>query len=177
MKLIGLVGAARVGKDTAAEHLVEQYDFSQYAFADPIKEMLEPVFGDLFYGGHREEEIKWLGKSPRQLMQTLGTEWGRDQVHPNLWVLLAEQAWQREKSRGGCGFVVSDVRFANECEWITRAGGTLIEIVRPDAPTVADHRSEREALNLLGRWRITNDGTLEDLYARLDEIMEVQFGR
>ncbi len=42
-RFVGLTGKARVGKDTVAEHLVKQYGLMQYAFADPLKDMLEAV--------------------------------------------------------------------------------------------------------------------------------------
>jgi len=36
--VIGLCGRKRVGKDTVAEYLKKQFGFTQYAFADPLKE-------------------------------------------------------------------------------------------------------------------------------------------
>ncbi|MCY1290984.1 hypothetical protein D9M69_564580 [compost metagenome] len=172
--LVGLVGKARVGKDTAAEFLQREYGMAQYAFADPLKDMLETAFGDLFRGGDREQPIDWLGKSPRQLMQTLGTEWGRDCVHPDLWVLLAAQAWRSLGYTRANGMVISDVRFDNEADWIFRSGGHLIEIQR-DVSGVSEHRSEKGLSSIfrLGHWVVTNDGSIEDLYSKLGDIMSV----
>lgn len=51
MKLIGLIGRARVGKDTVAEHLRTYHGFSQYAFATPIKDTLTVAFGNHFHHG------------------------------------------------------------------------------------------------------------------------------
>jgi len=54
MKLIGLIGRARVGKDTVAHYLCRRYHFSHLAFADPMKEMLEVSFpGINFRDGDR----------------------------------------------------------------------------------------------------------------------------
>lgn len=168
-KLIGLVGRARVGKDTVAEYLWEQYTLLPYAFAVPVKDMLEPVFGDLFYRGDREQPIEWLGKSPRQLMQTLGTDWGRDMIHPDLWVLIADQQWKNYPGRAG--MVFTDVRFRNEAEWVLREGGTLIHLVRPDAELVNAHASEQVDLADMCDFTIENTGTIEDLYTQVDGVM------
>jgi hypothetical protein len=83
MILIGLHGKAHAGKDTVGQMLVG-YGLDRVAFADPIKRMLIEGLGltaEHFDSPLKEEPIPWLGKSPRQLMQTLGTEWGRDLVN------------------------------------------------------------------------------------------------
>ena len=72
-QLIGIAGRARSGKDTSANFLAQILGWDTYAFADPIKDTLTSVFGHLFRSGDREAPIEWLGKSPRQLMQTWGT--------------------------------------------------------------------------------------------------------
>jgi dephospho-CoA kinase len=38
--IIGLSGYARSGKDTAADHLVNEYGFTRYSFAAPMKEAM-----------------------------------------------------------------------------------------------------------------------------------------
>ena len=171
MRLIGLIGRARVGKDTVADHLELNHNFRRYAFADPLKDMLEVVFGDKFRSGNREAPIDWLGKSPRHLMQTLGTEWGRDCVHPDLWVLLGEQqvklAAQKQQR-----LVISDVRFHNEADMILRNGGELWHIARNNSGTAAGHRSEMSHWDSYPqRVLVSNEGTLDELYARVDALL------
>ena len=177
MKLIGLIGQARVGKDTVGEYLHEYHLFNRRSFAGPLKTMLESVFGDRFDSGDREQPIDWLGKSPRQLMQTLGTEWGRNCVHPDLWVLLAENEWKLHTARrynveSGINMVFTDVRFHNEADMILDQGGELWHIVRPDAPQVAGHASELYDWAPYPRQIIVNNGTLDQLYAKIDGLME-----
>lgn len=178
--LIGLMGKARVGKDTAANALVQEFGFSRYAFADPLKNMLTAGFGDLFHEGDREQVIKWLGKSPRQLMQTLGTEWGRNLVHPDLWVLMAEQRWKAVRALNAVdhlpspGLVVTDVRFDNEAAWIKQEGGLLVEIVR-DAAAVNDHISER-AVTTEPDVRIRNSGTILQLEQAIISVAKEAIG-
>lgn len=173
MKLIGLIGKARVGKDTVAEHLHMHHCLNRYAFADPMKDMLEAVFGDRFRGDDRETPIWWLGKSPRHLMQTLGTEWGRDCIHPDLWVMLGEQEWLKTKDRGlSPGLVISDVRFHNEADMILRNGGTLLHVIRDEAESINNHVSEQFSWDDYPmRITVDNNGTLPLLYSRIDRIM------
>ena len=45
MVIIGLIGNKRVGKDTIADYLVNNYNFKKYAFADQIKKISNIIFG------------------------------------------------------------------------------------------------------------------------------------
>ena len=85
--LIGLAGAARSGKSTAAAELAAQHGFIHYAFAQPLKAMLAEglnLSAAQLEGAEKEAPLPWLGKSPRELLQTLGSEWGRKLVHREL---------------------------------------------------------------------------------------------
>ena len=176
-RLIGIMGLARVGKDTATAHLCDTYGMESYAFADPIKSMLTGVFGDLFRDGDREAPIDWLGKSPRQLMQTLGTEWGREIVHPDLWVLVADQMWKKYQEIGwGAGVVLSDVRFRNEAEWILAQGGLLISLSREGVAAVATHVSEQNIPFDLANVSLENNGTVEELAAAVTATVDARYG-
>lgn len=177
-RLIGIMGLARVGKDTATAHLCDTYGMESYAFADPIKSMLTGVFGDLFRDGDREAPIDWLGKSPRQLMQTLGTEWGREIVHPDLWVLVADQMWKKYQEIGwGAGVVLSDVRFRNEAEWVLAQGGLLISLSRDGVAAVATHVSEQNIPFDLANVSLENNGTVEELAAAVTATVDARYVR
>lgn len=172
MKLIGLIGRARSGKDTVAGYLARRHKFTQVAFADPVKEMLEAAFGGInFRDGDREQPIDWLGKSPRQLMQTLGTEWGRNQVHPELWVMLTEQK-VKNAVEFNLPLVISDVRYYNEANMILKHGGELWFVSRNTSEQVNPHSSETADW---GRWplkTIENNGSLEELYLKVEETYQ-----
>ena len=126
--LIGFTGRMHSGKTTAAMHLVRSHGFTRHRFAGPLKAMLHAIGlterhtdGDL-----KEEPCDLLdGKTPRWAMQSLGTEWGRMLITPNLWV----NAWLATKPEGNV--VVDDVRFDNEAAMIRSAGGIVVRIVRP----------------------------------------------
>jgi len=171
MKLIGLIGRARSGKDTVAGYLCRRHMFTQVAFADPMKEMLEVAFGDLFREGDREKPIDWLGKSPRQLMQTLGTEWGRNQVHPDMWTLIAERKVLKAIDFNR-SMVISDVRYHNEADMILKHGGELWQIQRDTTETVNAHVSEQYSWDTYQTKTIENNGSLEELYLKVEETYQ-----
>jgi hypothetical protein len=177
-RLIGIAGRAGSGKDTAGARLVECYGFQQYAFADPIRAMLGALgafpAADLVNRDTKEVIIDWLGKSPRQMAQTLGTEWGRELVHPQLWVLMAQRRWDAAKAAGR-DLVITDVRFENEVEWLRGAGGRVIYLARPGAEAVSAHASEQYDASVLADWAILNDNTIDILLHRVDEAVTELF--
>lgn len=163
--LIGFTGKAGSGKDTAANYLKMTQLLRSVAFADPIREAMR-VFGlndAHFQHPHKEAVLPEFGKSPRQMMQTLGTEWARECVHKDFWLILAGKKID-EYQKNGYHVAVTDVRFENEAEFIRNRGGTIIHVVRPDAATTPHaHASEAGVKQLAEDYVITNDGTIADL--------------
>ncbi|MHC0508780.1 deoxynucleotide monophosphate kinase family protein [Achromobacter aegrifaciens] len=165
MNLIGIAAKAQSGKSTVAEFIKAADGYTELSFASPIREFVAGLLGctvpDL--EPIKEDVIPWCGKSPRQLMQTLGTEWGRKMVSETFWIDQAMQRVQREWGRGRM-VVISDVRFENEAEAIRKAGGCILHLSRPDgARTVAQHLSEAGIERKPGDYFIVNDGTLRQL--------------
>lgn len=179
MIIIGLAGKARVGKDTAATYLSKQYRLMPIAFAQPIKDALTALgFRQETYDTDEQKNkvISWLGVSYRKLAQTLGTEWGRFNVHPELWLLLARNKVEAHKALGGTGVVISDVRFDNEADWIRAQGGLIIHMEGPARSGMAvdgeGHASERGIRRELNDVVVSNNGSLDFLYRQLDTVME-----
>lgn len=176
MRLIGIAGKARSGKDTAAAYLVEKHGLVKYSFADPLKSGIRAMFGlteEHVNGDLKETVIPWLGTSPRRLMQTLGTEWGREIVRPDLWVLLAQRQWDHLKLATDdtfhCGMIVPDIRFEEEAEFIRRNGGQVIHLMRDELELVEAHKSEAGIRFQRGDWLIENNGTIEELHQALED--------
>lgn len=170
-KLIGLAGPARSGKDTVAGLLKQAFPVKTVAFADPIRAMLAAGFGfneQHFNGPLKEVKVEWIGKSYRQMAQTLGTEWGRNCVNENLWVLAA---YERVKQFHAEGYhaVITDVRFENEAAFVRNNGGVVWHIRRDGIQKVAEHSSEAGLTVYPQDVLISNNGTLEDL---LDEVCD-----
>ena len=126
--IIGLCAKKRAGKDTLAYHLIENYGYVRYAFADPLKNACREIFllNDEQMDGSLKETFddRW-GVSPRVLFQRIGTEMFREKltnVFPemetianNLWVYRFEQ-WYKEqlKENPNLKVVITDCRFPNE---------------------------------------------------------------
>jgi len=176
--LIGLTGFAGVGKDTLAYEMMMHDVYERYRFADPIKNMLRQFhIHDAVWENREAKEklIPWLGVSPRYLAQTLGTEWGRVCIRPDIWVVLAKGRWHQLNANGEGRMVIPDVRFDNEAEWIREAGGLVIQIVRPDK-LVADNPTHASENGISERFiddAILNDGTVEKMYNTFWERVHV----
>jgi len=198
VKVIGLAGPARSGKNTVADILVAERGFVRFAFSDALYEEVAQAFNvsQAFLRGSSTKEVPHhklrlcapLNQvftavvryyhpevsvlqplSPRQVLQWWGTEYRRTE-HPNYWVdrLRARIADLTMSTFGPLRVVVDGVRYANEVHFIHEYNdGELWLINRPGAEPVAEHSSEK----LFHAWSydqtITNDGTIEELKAKV----------
>ena len=172
--LIGLTGNAGSGKDTVARYLESKYGFWSISFAGPIKDMICALLGctreQLEDREWREQPLShevFGAKSPRQLMQTLGTEWGRHVVHKDIWV---NKALETARLMSNPNIVITDVRFDNEAFAIHDDDGIVIRINRKDAQAVAAHASEAGVSGELIDHNLYNDSTFEALHFQIDEL-------
>ncbi len=163
MRLIGIAGKARSGKDTATNYLLEKLgdDWSSASFADPMKAMLG-VIGVNCSDAAKDLPKNQYGVSTRHMLQTLGTEWGRDGIGSDFWIDVFEMY-----NAGQC-VIVPDVRFENEAELI-REHGVLIHM-QGRGGTCGNHVSEQSLPIKDGDIVISNNGSLSELYEKLDLI-------
>lgn len=146
MIIIGIAGPAQSGKSTLAgefRRLVEfrGQKYCEQPFAGPLKRMLASIGVDVS-DLSKNAPVPFLdGRiTPRVMMQTLGTEWGRSLL-PDLWL----RVWQRDLDDSAHAVCVPDVRFDNEAELIRELGGTIVHVVRKptaDMLAVPTHASE-----------------------------------
>jgi len=145
----------------------------------------------------------YFGKlSPRIMLQTLGTEWGREAVSESIWMdymlrtarsLLHEDGttkfldydplngcMETEKDKTPRGIVVSDIRFENEFRRIREVGGAVIRVIRPDTDAgaatigVEGHASEAHDYSFDDfDFILYNEGSLVDLYQNIDTYMTI----
>jgi len=143
--LIGIYSPApRMGKTTAADLLIKHHEFSRVKFASPIHTMLSSL---LLLAGYSHDTLQRIqegdlkharldllkgGPTYRKLAQTLGTEWGRDCIHGDLWADVWASAVM-DLLEQGHNVVVDDLRFANELRVLLSLGGYPVELVRPQA--------------------------------------------
>lgn len=168
MKLIGLTGPAGAGKDLVASMIPGAH---RIAFADPLyaglAAMLDIPEGLLRARSTKEAPLVDFGRSPRELLQTLGTDWGRKLVTPDIWLRVAFWRWEKAAAAGHPVIVVPDVRFQNEARLIHDQGGEVWLVHRPDVAPVADHQSEAGLpLRSIDRL-VSNAGTVDELRRRV----------
>lgn len=201
MKIVGIVGKKNAGKSTVASLLVQKYDYHEFAFADPLKKILEVLFflepQHLHDPNAKEQMIEDLRVSPRRLMQQIGTDLYRDrlvQVLPELdlkghtfWIWHMQQRIQRYvRSLEGTGkkprIVISDVRFDDELKFvrdleICGARAAIFEIIRDNVATskLTSHESEELPTTVCSadqrHSKLFNNGSLEDLQKSVAEVM------
>lgn len=169
--LIGFTGRANSGKDAAADALVKNHNFKARPFAYPMKEACKAIFGwddSILYGQDKEEVDTFFGVSPREALQTLGTEWGRNMINKDLWLKSMEKFIRSNKL-----VVVPDVRMDNEAELIRSMGGVVIEVARPAIKNVREHASEKGINRDLIDATLYNTGTLESLGRAATAILDL----
>lgn len=172
--VIGLCGYAGSGKDLAAKGLTER-GWLRIAFADGIRDVLRKIDPLVtMAGGYRldalvaEEGWDAAKKNPdvRRLLQTTGTA-VRDVIGDNAWVYVAEQ---KMFEAGIQNVVYTDTRFPEEVEMIRSNMGAIVRIVRPGVGPVNGHISETAIDDIEPDFTIVNDGTVEELQAKLVNI-------
>lgn len=171
--LVGLCGRARAGKSVAARHLVEKHGFVELSFAEPLRAFIRDLLG---VDAGTLENIKdaphplLCDKTPRYAMQRLGTEWGRHTISNTLWIDVCMRKAQVALAEGK-DVVISDIRFDNEAAQVKELGGTILKILRPDAPMIgtATHPSERGISHDHVDAFVMNDTTPDVLKQRIDK--------
>jgi hypothetical protein len=166
--LIGLTGYARTGKDTTADFMVSDYDFTKLSFADPMREALLRLDPRIKVEGYDMnlssavdtmgwENLKSVSPDIRPLLQRFGTEVGRNMFGQNFWVDLA-----MKRVEPGSSVVFADVRFKNEADAIKAAGGIVIRVSRPGFGPANQHLSETDMDDYPVDYRLNNSA---DTYA------------
>lgn len=172
IKLIGLYGASRSGKDKTAKFLVDDFGFEQRNLADPIREMLlqiNPILDDdsaitlqeafKYYKGDWDRIKKFYPESV-ELMIRLGQS-ARDVLGENVWLNLGLKD-RPEK------LVIADCRQPNEYWKIKELGGQVWKITKSGTKS-------RGMDDLLEGYEfdahIDNRGTLLDLRGMVQAVM------
>lgn len=178
-RLIGLAARARSGKDTVAKRLA-LHGFAQYAVADPIKRGAQVLFGltdaQTWDDDLKDVVIPELGKSPWQIYQLLGFEFGRQMIAEDIWIrratsVLAARRQEFQSGRPIAGLVITDIRREDEAAFVRSEGGVVWHIIRPDAPAVNAHSTESGIRQLPGDVVLMNDSTLPVLFERVETLV------
>jgi hypothetical protein len=177
---------------------------SNQAINVQLDTMLQGLIGDpvaawptfkAWYKGVCIHALELNGITPRYVLQTLGTEFGRA-YNENMWVdgakrtafklLAGGHAYTKEKGLVRAGeivpptfVVITDGRFRNELLAVLAVAGETVKITRKtdEAATaragVLGHSSEKELLGIPENFythSIENNGTLKELEARVNGL-------
>lgn len=169
-----------MGKSSSSNYLKKNYGYEGVVLARTLKRMVEVFLIDLGYPlskVHRmvhedlkEQVIPEIGKTTRDLMVSLGTKWGRNEVHPNIWVNIATTNLTK-----GILHISDDIRYQNEYTAFREAGFKIVRINNPRVALV-ESVSEGNLEDCVFDYKIENDGTLDDLYSKLEDMLSY-FGR
>ena len=120
-------------------------------------------------------------------MQLMGTEAGRGTFGDDIWIKAAHKQWDYYAS--SCNykwgtFVVTDVRFDDEAEWVREQGGQIWHIKRDEADNaevgIKGHASEA-GIDIYPQDTIMwNNGSLQELYRKVDaqwNLIDLDFGQ
>lgn len=177
-KIIGLIGEPASGKDTVADYLKEKYGAEVVRYSDPLREGLAIFLDDNKIG---RADFTWLSTEIR----------GKYGNH-----ILSEALVKRTKNSPAPIVVFNGLRIAEDLEFLKTIPGAFSVYVTVDQKTrweriygrgeKADdavsferfQELERASTEIqipeIGRYadfKLINDKTKEDLFARVDEIM------
>lgn len=149
-----------------------------------------------------EEVTVYKPITPRIFLQLLGTEAGRQIIHPNIWC----NALMKDYTGSGVinkqeepiikdskviykvynvefpNWIITDCRFPNEVKAIEDKGGFIIRVERTNFQDGSDyawgnessnHESETALDGVKFHFTILNNGTLQDLYKSVDSIIHL----
>jgi hypothetical protein len=209
-RIIGLIGVKGAGKDTCAMALVEHFGFKRIAFADALYQEAAAAFDVTvaFLGNRARKEqdlpelcmarcgdpafvaciAEELGqdvtpeflqttRSPRFILQYWGTEYRRHRGVDSYWVDVVNAAINSSPTQD---YVITDVRFYNEYNYVRSKRGSLVRVRRPALETreslermqngTAAHSSETELLEAPVDMELTNvEGEPGSLFAATAE--------
>ena len=144
--IVGICGLIGSGKDTIADHLVQDHNFVKISFADKLKDTVATLFDwdrTLLDGKTeqsrlwREQEDPYWSKelkkkvTPRYVLQVFGTECMRDGFYDGIWVSMLKK---KVTENPDTNWVIPDVRFENEVKVLNDIGGEVWWVKRGQIP-------------------------------------------
>ncbi len=184
--LVLVHGLKESGKSTLADHLCTVHGYERVKMAGPLKNMLRSLLRDS--GITDEEQIEryiegdlknvpltqMSGRTPRELMQTLGDEWRRMQAE-DFWIDIASGKVDQLHAAGR-RVVIDDIRYPNEFRRFSVYNSLNLVITRGDLHfqpfDETRHPSERPMPVSMFHGHLSNDfETREELWNLADGVL------
>lgn len=176
MKVVCISGKAQHGKDTTAGMIKTALESMGHTvliahYGDLVKYVCRTFFG-------------WNGEKDaygRSLLQKVGTDIVREQ-RPNYWVDFVKDMLSMFPNEWDF-VLIPDSRFPNEIDGLKQSGFNVIHLrVRrenfesPLTTEQQNHPSETALDHVVPDFLIVNDGTLEDLYNKVCNLVVDRYG-
>jgi hypothetical protein len=199
MYKISICGKANTGKNTLGKLLFNElynskFDYTKgpcehfsgvkfMAFADPIKEMIRIAYPEIprkwLYGPSkfRNQVIPGAFKdgipmTVRQYLIDLGNEFGRARKS-DIWLANFDNRLNKHKKKAISIVVVTDVRFRNEFDHLSKLDFYQIRLLR-NSDTKINDISETNQDGISDNefdYVVNNNGTLDDLKSEVSKIV------
>jgi len=192
MHIISVNGQYQNGKDTIADYLAKLLGWGRAAFAKGVKQVFCDTFGTdmafVEYWKTRPECPAGFSMPVRQALQFIGD--GFRQIQPRVWL---EKPFRNQSQN----IIISDGRYNNELVEVRTRGGVNILVYRPGFLNDDPNGSEAQLRPILDYLIETgvegeisaqlhdmpagvelvdiflhNDGTVADLYSKVDQIVQ-----
>lgn len=172
---IAVAGEIRSGKNTVCDYVksINKEPMQELYFAEGIAAIIERYFPEAWYGsGKPRNHYQEIG----QFMRTLNED---------VWVNNVAAKYMRLKQAGFESFIVTDLRQPNEYEWLKANGFTVVKVetapeIRIERMKASGDRFDMNSLihpveqhikHLPYDYLISNNTTLQDLYAQIDYML------
>lgn len=178
MRILMLCGYKRCGKDTFANHLVDNYGYTHLKISKTLKDTLKTLFQ--FSDDQLETDLKDIvdrrwNITPRKAMVFVGTDLFQHKIQEllpnigkNFWIKSTKEIivdlYLKNKD---CNIVISDLRFIHELDYINDIKFEykditieIVKIIRPNLQIMYDkdlYESETQHLSFHFDKIITND--------------------
>lgn len=157
---------ARAGKDTAGAYILNKYGGERLSFAETLYDISYDVLASL---GLPKQ------KNPA-LLQCLGGGL-RARLYPEVWVdVVKRKILQTDTVAPDTNLVVTDMRYPNEMRMLKEHGFITVRVNRENRPIDRDpnHESEIALDSAEFDYTINNDGTVEELYEKIEKIIRAR---
>lgn len=162
------------GKSTVAR-VFQNAGYKKLSFATPVKQSLKVVLEALgvvdpdayLCGKKKDIVIPELGVTNGYFMSSYATTYMRDMIDEDIWL----DALKRYVVPG-LNYVIDDLRFYNEYQWLVGTGGVTIKINRTGAIKQGRVASSEGQLSRVDfDYVLDNNGSMADLVKKVNFVL------